>query len=53
MNENNMSFYARDIFEFIHHPKYGYHNHLELIKPKTGRLLFRLPKIRLFFFFLF
>jgi hypothetical protein len=23
MNENNRSFYPSDMFEFIHHPKYG------------------------------
>jgi hypothetical protein len=23
MNENNKSFYPSDMFEFIHHPKYG------------------------------
>jgi hypothetical protein len=27
MNGNNKSFYPRDMFEFIHHPKYGYHKH--------------------------
>jgi hypothetical protein len=26
MNENNKSFYPSDMFEFIHHPKYGYRN---------------------------
>jgi hypothetical protein len=23
MNENSKSFYPRDMFKFIHHPKYG------------------------------
>jgi hypothetical protein len=26
MNENNKSFYRSDMFEFIHHPKYGCHD---------------------------
>jgi hypothetical protein len=27
MNENDKSFYSRDMVEFIHHPKYGCHDH--------------------------
>jgi hypothetical protein len=30
MNENNKSIYPLDMFEFIHHPKYGCHDHLGL-----------------------
>jgi hypothetical protein len=26
MNENNKSFYPSDVFEFIHHSKYGCHD---------------------------
>jgi hypothetical protein len=26
MNENNKSFYPSNMFESIHHPKYGYYN---------------------------
>jgi hypothetical protein len=29
-NENNKSFYPRDMFEFIHHPKYGCCDHKRL-----------------------
>jgi hypothetical protein len=30
MNENNKSFFPRDMFQFIHHPKYGCRDHLGL-----------------------
>jgi hypothetical protein len=26
MNENNKSIYPSDMFEFVHHPKYGCNN---------------------------
>jgi hypothetical protein len=30
MNQISKSFYSRDMFEFIHHPKYGCHDYYGL-----------------------
>jgi hypothetical protein len=37
MNENNKFFYPSDMFEFIHHPKYGCHNLKGLMKMMLGK----------------